>query len=150
MDEARIAQILRHPLHRAMGLHDLQAEDGRAWFEVQVGADMVNAAGMLHGGIVYTLADLCCLAAVSTQLPADRLAVTHDLHVSLLRAARLGQHARFESQVLKLGATLAFLEARVTCGEALLARVNVTKSILSLPSGASRPEAPVQSSRRSG
>lgn len=125
--------ITQHPLHRALGLQDIDAGKGRASFEVLIGADMVNVAGMFHGGIVYLLADLACFAAVLSELKDDELAVTHDLHVSMLRAAKLGQRARFEARVLKRGRALAFMEAQVYCGDDLLARATVTKSILQAP-----------------
>lgn len=131
--ERFLPHILGHPLHRALGLETIDAGQGRSRFEVLIGPDMVNVAGMFHGGIVYLLADLACFAAVLSELKDDEFAVTHDIHVSMLRAAKLGQRASFEARVLKLGRSVAFMEAQVRCGEELLARATVTKSILRTP-----------------
>lgn len=122
--------LLQHPLHRAMGLREIHTGGGEARFEVEIGPDTVNTADMFHGGVVYALADLAALAAVLTRLDDGQFAVTHDIHVSMMRAGMRGQRAQFEARVLRSGRSVAFVEVNVTCEGALLARAAVTKSIL--------------------
>lgn len=122
--------VLEHPLHRMMGVTAIEASDGQASLEVEVTAERVNAAGMFHGGLVYTLCDMACYAALLTRLQDGENAATHDLHVSLLRAARLGERVRFTGRVLRQGRNLAFMDAEAWSGGQLLARATVTKSIL--------------------
>ncbi|MDP3859912.1 MAG: PaaI family thioesterase [Stagnimonas sp.] len=128
--EQYLPMIVQHPLHQAMGVRQIDAADGKASLEVVVGAGMVNPAGMFHGGIVYTLCDMVCYAALVSQLQPGENAATHDLHVSILKAARLGETVRFEGRVLRAGRSVAFMEAVAMQGERLLARATVTKSIL--------------------
>lgn len=125
-----LPMIVQHPLHQAMGVRHIDAADGRANLEVVVGDGMVNPAGMFHGGIVYTLCDMVCYAALVSQLKPGENAATHDLHVSILKAARLGETVRFEGRVLRAGRSVAFMESQALLGDQLLARATVTKSIL--------------------
>lgn len=118
-------------LHRHLGIGPIHAEQGRSHFEVTVGEALLNPAGALHGGVIYSLCDVACYCALLTQLAPDEDAATHDLQVSLLRAASAGQVLRFEGEVLKRGRQLAFGSAQVHADGKLLARAQVTKSILS-------------------
>lgn len=122
--------VAGHPLHRAMGVETIDAADGRAVLEMTVAATMTNPAGMFHGGIVYTLCDVVCYAALLGELGDGESAATHDIHVSVLRAAKLGERVRFTGMVVKRGRDIAFLAAEAHCGDRLLARASVTKSIL--------------------
>lgn len=122
--------VIEHPLHRAMGVEAIDAADGQSRIEVSVGAGMVNAAGMFHGGIVYTLCDMACYAALLSVLPEGENAATHDLHVSLMRAARIGDRVCFSGRVIRRGRSIAFMEAEARCRDQLLARATVTKTIL--------------------
>ncbi len=128
--DSLISAVLEHPLHRAMGVETIEASAGRSRIELAIGANAVNMAGVLHGGVVYTVCDMACYAALLTLLPEGDYAVTHDIHVSLLRAARLGDRIVFSGRVIKRGRGIAFMEAEAHCGDQLLARATVTKSIL--------------------
>lgn len=85
---------------------------------------------MFHGGVVYTVCDMACYAALLGELADGENAATHDIHVSVMRAARVDDRVRFISRVIRRGRNIAFTEAEARCGEDLLARASVTKSIL--------------------
>ena len=125
--------VTDHPLHRYMGVERIAAADGQASTEVLVRADLVTPAGMFHGGVVYTVCDMVCFAALLSRLQPGETAATHDIHVTVMKAARLGERVLFTGRVLKHGRTLAFMEAEAHCGDTLLARATVTKSILKMP-----------------
>ncbi len=128
--EQVLAQMAALPLHRYLGIGCIKATDGRAHFEIQVGEHSANPNGALHGGVVCTLCDVACYAALQNDLADDEDAVTHDIHVSVMRAARTGDTVRFEATVIKRGRSLAFVEAQAYCGDKLMASARVTKSIL--------------------
>lgn len=114
-----------------MGVEFLSAGDGESQLAVTVGKDLTNAAGMFHGGVVYTVCDMACYLALLSQLKPGENAATHDIHVSVMRAAKLGDRVIFSGRLLKRGRSVAFMESEARCGEQLLARATVTKSILS-------------------
>lgn len=130
--EEVLPQVQALALHRHLGIGPIHAAHGRAHFEVRAGEALLNPAGSLHGGVIYTLCDVACYCALLTQLAPDEEAATHDLQVSLLRGARADQVLRFEGEVLKRGRQLAFGSAQVHANGKLLARAQVTKSILPL------------------
>ena len=125
-----LAAVESHPLHRYIGVETIHAAQGRAHFEITVGSNTVNTYGAFHGGVVYTLCDMACYAALMSELAEGEDAVTHDIHVSLLRAAKIGDRIRFQGKVIKRGRNLGFMESEAYLGEQLIARATVTKSIL--------------------
>lgn len=128
--ERLLPAMLDHPLHRAMGVERIDVDSDGARIDIVVGAGAVNPAGLFHGGIVYTVCDMACYAALLALLEEGENAATHDIHVSVLRAARAGDCVRFTGRVLRRTRNVAFLEAEARSNGELLARAAVTKSIL--------------------
>lgn len=128
--ETALRQIESLPLHRYLGMGRIETEPDAAWFVLEVGDHSANPGGSLHGGVIATLCDVACYAALQSSLRAGEDAVTHDLHVSVMRAARRGDRVRFHARLIKRGRSLAFLEASAACGDLLLATAHVTKSIV--------------------
>lgn len=125
-----LAAVESHPLHRYVGVETIHAEQGRAHFEITIGKNTVNPHGAFHGGVVYMLCDMACYAALMSELSAGENAVTHDIHVSVLRAAKIGDRVRFQGKVIKRGRNLGFMESEAYLGDQLIARATVTKSII--------------------
>lgn len=119
-----------HPLHRFVGVETIHAEQGRAHFGITIDNNTVNSRGAFHGGVLYTLCDMVCYAALMSELAEGEDAVTHDIHVSVMRAAKIGDRIHFQGRVIKHGRNLGFMESEAYLGEQLIARATVTKSIL--------------------
>lgn len=126
----RLDEVQAQPLHRVLGIGTITAADGRARFDMTVGAHSANPRGALHGGVIYALCDVAAYAALLSLLADDEDAVTHDLHVSLLRPAQTGERVQFSAQVLRRGRSLAFIDAQALRGDTVLASARVTKSLL--------------------
>ena len=128
--ERVLAQVRAQPLHVFLGVGEIEAGAGRAGFDVHMDDNAANPRGALHGGVIYTLCDVVCYAALLEQLADNEDAVTHDIHVSVMRAASAGETVRFSGQLIKRGRSLAFLEAHLHRGDTLLATARLTKSII--------------------
>lgn len=128
--ERILPAVESHPLHRYLGVDRIHAGEGRSRIEIKVGDGAVNPRGAFHGGVAYTLCDMACYAALLSELKDDEDAATHDLHVSVMRAAKHGDHIIATGRVIKRGRNVAFMEAELHCEGKLLARATVTKSIL--------------------
>lgn len=127
----RIAVVRELPLHRTMGLQDLTASAGRAEAKVLVGGEgTLNPAGMLHGGVLYTLCDVCAYAATLSLLEPAEEAVTHNLYVSVLRAGTPGMEVELVAEVRKRGRQLVFIDVQAAAEGKTLATATVTKSII--------------------
>lgn len=125
-----INAVEAHPLHRMMGVEKIESADGLSSIEITVGEHAVNARGAFHGGVAYVLCDMACYSALLGLLSEGENAATHDIHVSMMRAAKLGDRIVTTGKVTKHGRNLAFMEAEMRCNDELIARATVTKSIL--------------------
>ncbi len=125
-----LAGISQIPLHQFLGVRDLTSSDGIAHLNIDVNAQTANPAGMLHGGVAYALCDVVGYAALLSVLPEGMQAVTHDIQVSVMRAASLGDVVTFQGRVLKQGARIAFLDAEARVNGEVIASARVTKSLL--------------------
>lgn len=128
----RLAAVRALPLHRDLGVTGIEAADGVATLCFTVNRYTVNPAGALHGGVLYTLCDVAAYSALLSRLPEDREAVTHDLHVSVMRSAVEGAAVEVTARVRRLGRSIAFIDVEASAGERLLATARVTKSLISL------------------
>lgn len=142
----RDLRVLELPLNRALGLaFDGRNKDGA--FTHFVVNPTVAAFGGLHGGALYALLDATCLLALGPLLGKTENAVTHDLHVSVMRTAPVDAKVVLSGRVVRRGRQLAFLEARAECDGKLIAAARVTKSIVALVAEAS-PKAQARSDSR--
>lgn len=126
----RVETVLQLPLHRYLGVSRIDASDGEANLLFEVNEATLNPAGVLHGGVIYTLCDVCAYAGLLTVLDDDQEAVTHDIHISAMRSATLGQQVSLQSRLLKRGRSLCFLEVSAEADGKLIASARVTKSLV--------------------
>ena len=125
-----LTSVETHPLHRMMGVEKIESGNGLATIAFTVSEMSVNARGAFHGGVAYTICDMACYSALLSVLVEGENAATHDIHVSLIRAAMRGDRIVTTGKVIKRGRSVAFMEAEMHCNGELIARATVTKSIL--------------------
>ncbi len=99
------------PFAAWMGIEDVSLETGEACLQLVQREDLDNRQGVVHGGVLATLADSAMARAARTLDGGVELYGTTDLHVQFLHPAkgRLRATARVESA----GRTLAFCQAEV-------------------------------------
>ncbi|MFP4445896.1 MAG: PaaI family thioesterase [Desulfosudaceae bacterium] len=128
--DPRLEKVIDHPLHQYLGITAIQSQEGRGRMAVPVTDNIVNPAGVLHGGVVYLLCDVCAYAGLLSLLAKGSEAVTHDIQVSVMQAAHKGDILEFSSAMVKLGKRLGFIDVRMTVDDRVMATARVTKSIL--------------------
>jgi len=69
------------------GIELLELEEGRALARLTVSGEHLNAAGVVQGGAVFTLADFAFAAASNSR---GNVALAIEAHVTFLRAVREG------------------------------------------------------------
>jgi uncharacterized protein (TIGR00369 family) len=93
----------------------------------------LQQTGVVHAGVLATLADHCAGAAASTQLAEGEFVVTAEFKINLLRGAR-GERLSCRAEVLKRGSTLTVVESQVYAESAgrreLVAKLNATMAVL--------------------
>lgn len=86
--------------------------EGSVTSELVLAPRHLQHTGVVHAGVMVTMADHTMGAAAQGLAPAGCWVLTAELKTSLLRAAR-GERLVCEAQVLKPGRSLTFTEASV-------------------------------------
>ena len=99
------------PYWQTLGLELVEVEPGRSVFTANVRPQLLQN-GVLHGGVLASIADsACAVAAISRVYPAS-YATTINLQVAYLKPVREGRF-RAEGKCLKAGKNVLFSEALV-------------------------------------
>jgi uncharacterized protein (TIGR00369 family) len=106
------------PIAVLFGLEIRQVEIGRVVFECMPDESAYNPIGVVHGGLVCTLADTVAACAVHTTLDAGTSYTSIDLNVSYLRpVTKTSGLLRATGEVTKQGRRVAFCAARIVDGQ---------------------------------
>jgi uncharacterized protein (TIGR00369 family) len=106
------------PMATVFGFRIAELEHGRIVFECEAEASTYNPLGVVHGGLVCTLADTVCGCAVHTTLPAGTSYTSIDLTVNYLRAVTLESGTlRATGTARKVGRRVAFADASIVDGQ---------------------------------
>ena len=110
----RDGKLPHPPICALMGYRLVEAEPGRAVFEIRAGEQHYNPIGVVHGGIAMTLLDSAMGCAVQTQMPAGGAYTTLEAKTNLVRAitSETGP-LRAIGKVLHAGKRVATAEARL-------------------------------------
>ncbi|MEY1662338.1 PaaI family thioesterase [Isoalcanivorax beigongshangi] len=93
---------LSNPFRQFLGVQVGGIEDGEAEILLPVGPQLLQAYGVVHGGVYCTLIDTVLGTAVRAAAGYDARPATLDLNVSFLRAAGPGQ-LRACARIIKPG-----------------------------------------------
>ncbi len=85
-----------------------------------------NSRGLIHGGLIATLADNAMGLSCGVKLGGRSRLVTVGLAIDFIGTAQIGQWLAVESDVIKAGGTLCFAQCRVTADSVAIARANGT------------------------
>jgi uncharacterized protein (TIGR00369 family) len=118
MQEGRIPPP---PIASLLGMRMVEVEVGRVVFECEPDESVYNPIGVVHGGLVCTLADTVAACAVQTTLPAGVAYTSIDLNLSYLRPVTMNSGVlRATGLVTKPGRRVAFSSAEVADGSGKL------------------------------
>ncbi len=92
-------------------------EPGSAWLEMMVTQDFENSRGMLHGGLIATLADT---AMGLSMLTLDFRGVTLELNINYLAPVQIGAKLTAQGHVLHAGSNTLVAEASIQNEEKML------------------------------
>jgi len=130
----KITLIQNHPLHKHVGVQEIISESGNGILKAIVNQNALNPSGFYHGGVMYLLCDVCAYAGILSALDPNEDAVTHDIHLSVLRPANLDDELIYSSKIVRHGRTLCFINVEASCGAKLVATARITKSIIKVDS----------------
>jgi uncharacterized protein (TIGR00369 family) len=96
-----------------LGLKLVEAGDGTATVEMTATEDMANHSGFLHGGMISTLADSAMGRSVHTLTPGVTRAMSFDLKLNFISAAKIGETLRATGHVIHAGRRTIVTECRI-------------------------------------
>ncbi len=126
--EAALAIPLQVALH-ARPVDPARPADG---LEFPVTELAVNPGGTLHAGALGAIMELAGLLALLPVLSATEHAVTHHIATQILSAGRQGELVRVTARLERRTRRLGFVAATAMVGERLLARSQITKSVIEI------------------
>lgn len=127
-----LAVLLTTSLHVQMGMRAVDPADPAAGLELEARQDLANNSDMLHGGVVSTCLDVACAYIIFPLLSEDEVVLTSSFSVVYLRPIPTGSIVRARAEVMRRGATTAFLRAEVTVDGRTAATAQVVKTIVTL------------------
>jgi uncharacterized protein (TIGR00369 family) len=86
-----------------LGMRTIELGEGSATVEMTTTEDMGNHSGFVHGGMISTLADSAMGRSVRTVKPGVARAMSFDLKVSFINAAKIGETLRATGSVVHAG-----------------------------------------------
>jgi uncharacterized protein (TIGR00369 family) len=116
----RVRQIWDAPFIAHLGMTLVRVEPGCCASELTPRPEHLQQDGVVHAGVVSTLADHTAGAAAATLMAAPQLVLTSEFKIHLLRPAR-GPLACLAT-VLKPGRTFSIVEAEVRATDTLVAK----------------------------
>jgi uncharacterized protein (TIGR00369 family) len=121
------------PIASLLGFRLAEVEHGRVVFEVAPDDSVYNPIGVVHGGLVCTLADTVAACAVHSTLDLGTIYTSIDLNVSYMRpVTRDSGTLRAVGTVVKPGRRVAFSRAEIFDGGGKLV-ATATSSCLVMP-----------------
>lgn len=122
--------VLDLPLNRHLGIVFDGIVNGTAHAHFYATPAVATFGGQAHGGALISLCEVTGFLALLPLLDDKHHAVTHDLHMSLMRAVPAGARCDLSGSVARLGRSLAFIEVRAEVEGKLVASARITKSII--------------------
>ena len=96
-----------------LGLRLVETGEGTATVDMTATNDMANSSGFVHGGIISTLADSAMGRSLRTLTPGVARAMSFDLKLNFINAAKIGESLRATGKVVHAGRRTVVTECRV-------------------------------------
>jgi acyl-CoA thioesterase len=121
------------PLRSFLGMDVEDVEPGRAIARADVTDDLLNPNGVVHGGVLFTLADTAMGKATLSVLEDGQLCASVEVQLRFLRPVPEG-HLTATASVIRPGRKIVHLEARIDSGDGtLVATATGTFAVIAAP-----------------
>jgi uncharacterized protein (TIGR00369 family) len=118
--------LRKSPFTESMGPLYSKKTDKAVVIGVRLTKAHTNGRGYVHGGLIATLADNAMGYSCAQAMGWKNSLVTVSLAVDYVGAAELGQWLAVESDVIKTGSTICFVQSLIKANDAVIARANGT------------------------
>lgn len=117
-----------HPFAKLIDLRYLESSSGQSRCKVTVSEKHLNPNRVVHGAVIFALADVGMGSAVHPTLAEGEICATVEIKINYFKPVREGELI-CTTTVVNRGKTLANLDSVVHCGDVLVAKANGTYAI---------------------
>lgn len=128
----------RQGFMRLLGAVLESVEPGRVTITCRASEHLTQQHGLLHGGVVASLADVACGYAALSVLPDDREVLTVEFKVHFLKAAKTDGLVAV-GQVIQSGRTLTVCEGSVFDSTRTRTLARMTATMMAVPISSDAP-----------
>jgi acyl-CoA thioesterase len=118
-----------NPFADLIGLEFTQIGEGASRCELEADERHFNPHGVLHGGVVYSMADTGMGGALYTVLGEGELCATVEIKISYFKAVRSGR-LFCDTRIINKGKRVASLESEIRNNHELVAKATGTYAII--------------------
>ncbi len=122
---------MNHPYAELIGLEIEGQEDGRTVCSLTVNESHYNPHRVVHGAVLYSLADSGMGAAVYPSLDPGEICATVEIKINYYKPVSTGK-IRCVTEMIHRGKRVANLDSMLYVGDRLVAKANGTYSIFRL------------------
>ena len=120
---------MKHPYADLIGFTVTSDVPGESRGEIHVRDALMNPHNVVHGGVLYSLADTCMGGALYPLLDKGQTCATIDCSITYFRSISAGAVV-CESKVVNKGRSIAALEAEITNDGRIVAKAYGNFSIM--------------------
>jgi uncharacterized protein (TIGR00369 family) len=123
----------RQGFMKTLGAEIESVEPGKVTLTCPFAEGLTQQHGLLHGGVLASLADVACGYAALSMMPSEREVLTVEFKINFLKPAKAGRLV-VVGQVLQSGRTLTVCEATVFDETRTRAIARMTATMMSVAS----------------
>jgi uncharacterized protein (TIGR00369 family) len=117
-------------LHKYIGVKLVDREQRHLGCTFVVTPAIEGREGQLNGGVLSVILDAVAYLALEPSLAENEDAVSHDLHISMLKGVMSGQTVHLKGDLVQRGRRVAFVNAEARADGRLVATARITKTII--------------------
>jgi acyl-coenzyme A thioesterase PaaI-like protein len=130
--QTRVDAMLAIPLQAALHASPIDPDHPCGGLEFPVTGLAINPGGTLHAGALSTILEAAGFLALLPALGAGEHAVTHHISTQILSAGHLDELVRVTVELERRTRRMGFVSATARVGERVLARSQITKSVIEI------------------
>ena len=120
-----------HPFGELIGFNFTKLKKGYSQCVLEVSEKLLNPHKVLHGGVIYSMADTGMGGALYSLLDEDELCATLEIKISYFKPVKVGTLI-CDTKVIHKGRNFSVLESEVKNNEILVSKANGTFSIFKI------------------
>jgi acyl-CoA thioesterase len=111
---------MQHPFAELLDMQVVEQHDGHSRMRLSVAPQHLNPHQVVHGAVLYALADTSMGLALYPSLAEGEICATIEIKINYFKAVH-GGVVDCQTQVINRGRRVAHLESRLLVGDALVA-----------------------------